>query len=221
MGAQEVQRETDRAHHHRAAHVLGKVDITLVLLENPLQTRETEHFGKLEEAQRLRYPRHRPAALGVTADFARRCGCQAFRGRVQPDWVLALACVFRQHQHHVLDREAGNQVDEEPVLHCGRAGNRRFWRLSTSRAHFKPPYKTDLLWKTLWMRKRPGRARTVVPRDHPRIRNSEASGVHVGGAEVQRDVLGQGGHDDKNFNTFDSTVGCSMFPTNSGICRHN
>jgi hypothetical protein len=43
-----------------------------------------------------------------------------------------------------------------------RAGNRRFWPLSGPRAHAKPPWKPDLLWKMLRPLKRPGRARTVA-----------------------------------------------------------
>ena len=42
-----------------------------------------------------------------------------------------------------------------------RAGNRRFWLLSTLRAHTKVPYKIDLHRKTLIALNRPGRARTV------------------------------------------------------------
>jgi hypothetical protein len=36
-----------------------------------------------------------------------------------------------------------------------RAGTRRFWLLSTPRAHTKTPYKTGLLWETLGALKRP------------------------------------------------------------------
>ena len=43
-----------------------------------------------------------------------------------------------------------------------RAGNHRFWLLSTLRAHTKAPWKTDLHRKTLRVLNRPGRARTVV-----------------------------------------------------------
>ena len=42
------------------------------------------------------------------------------------------------------------------AANTARAGNRRFWR-----AHTKPPYKTNLLCKTLRLLNRPGRARTV------------------------------------------------------------
>jgi len=41
-----------------------------------------------------------------------------------------------------------------------RAGNRRFWLLSTLRAHTKAPYKTDLHRKTLMALNGPGTART-------------------------------------------------------------
>jgi hypothetical protein len=42
------------------------------------------------------------------------------------------------------------------------AGNRRFWLSSRLRAHTKAPYKTDLLWETLRVLNRPGRARTAA-----------------------------------------------------------
>jgi hypothetical protein len=43
-----------------------------------------------------------------------------------------------------------------------RAGNRRFSRISARRAHTTPPYKNDLLWRTLTALDRPGVARTVI-----------------------------------------------------------
>jgi hypothetical protein len=42
-----------------------------------------------------------------------------------------------------------------------RAGNHRFSRSSARRAITKPPYKNDLLWKTLRALNRPGMARTL------------------------------------------------------------
>ena len=35
------------------------------------------------------------------------------------------------------------------ALETARAGNRRFWLLTALRAHTKPPYKINLLCKTL------------------------------------------------------------------------
>jgi hypothetical protein len=46
-------------------------------------------------------------------------------------------------------------------LLSARAGNRHFRRLSTVRAHTKPPYKTDFLWKSLRALNRPWTARAV------------------------------------------------------------
>jgi hypothetical protein len=48
-----------------------------------------------------------------------------------------------------------------------RAGNRRFWRLTSLRAHAKVPYKTDLHRKTLRTLKHPRRARTVEAAARP------------------------------------------------------
>ena len=41
-----------------------------------------------------------------------------------------------------------------------RAGSRRFGPVSALRAHADAPHKTDLIWETLKVFKRPGRART-------------------------------------------------------------
>ena len=57
-----------------------------------------------------------------------------------------------------------------------RAGNHRFWLLSTPRAHTKAPYKSDLLRETLRSLKRPGRARTVAGR---RLEVARAGAAHL------------------------------------------
>jgi hypothetical protein len=41
-----------------------------------------------------------------------------------------------------------------------RAGNRRFWLLSTLHTHAKAPYKNNLLWETLRALNHPGKAQT-------------------------------------------------------------
>jgi hypothetical protein len=81
-----------------------------------------------------------------------------------------------------------------------RAGNRRFWCLSTLRAHTKAPYKTDLHRKTLKNAKalnRPGRARTVrrAGRPLPRHQHALAADGHqrAAGAGLPAGV-GRGGH---------------------------
>jgi hypothetical protein len=51
-----------------------------------------------------------------------------------------------------------------------RAGNRQFGPLSALRSHTQVPYKTNLLWGTLWALNRPERARTVQCRpDHTEL----------------------------------------------------
>jgi hypothetical protein len=51
-----------------------------------------------------------------------------------------------------------------------RAGNRRFWYLSTLRAHTKSPYKMDFHRKTLRALNRPKAARTVAVRRADELR---------------------------------------------------
>ena len=63
----------------------------------------------------------------------------------------ALGCAARAPPHRRLRRRR----------RTARVGNRRFGLLSALRSHTKAPYKIDLLWETLRVLKRPGRARTV------------------------------------------------------------
>jgi hypothetical protein len=64
---------------------------------------------------------------------------------------------------HACDAVTGDLLEALDAL-PGGAGNRRFVLLSALRAHTKPPYKLDLLVKTLRVLNRPGRARTVAQR---------------------------------------------------------
>ena len=82
-----------------------------------------------------------------------------------------------------------------------RAGNRRFWLLSTLRAHTKVPYKIDLHRKTLIVLNRPGRARTVQSEsacDRARDRGVEpsaaagATAALAAGRRLRRDGWQQG-----------------------------